>query len=97
MTIIPAGKKNRESFFGDIYEDNEGFLFVIIPKDIQQVIEANVTNGRGYDRKHDRSDKYLSWMQDVIEGHPDYSKLYVREVPEPRIPFPLNMMFYEEK
>lgn len=51
MAIIPAEKLiGRNSFFGNIYKDKEG-TFSIVERNIQEIIEAVVTRGRGYEEK----------------------------------------------
>lgn len=47
MAIVPAGKLIGKGSFGKIYEDQKG-NFWIKEKTIQEIIEANVTKGRGY-------------------------------------------------
>jgi len=47
MSIILAEEKLGTSGFGDVYKDNRG-LFFIVERTIQEIVEANVTNGRGY-------------------------------------------------
>ena len=47
MTIIPIGKKVGNSSLGPIYQNFKG-LFFLIPRSLLEIIEARVTNGRGY-------------------------------------------------
>ena len=98
MVIIPAGKKvGRLSKFGDVYEDRKG-LFLVMKRTLAEVIEANVTNGRGYYTNSER-DKFPGWEEDVREGHPSYSKFYVKILnpPDALIPFPVSLMFPKKK
>jgi hypothetical protein len=48
MAIIPAGEKKKgQLMFSEVYEDEEG-LFWIVERTLAEIIEANVTNGRGF-------------------------------------------------
>lgn len=45
--IIPSGKKIGESTLGEVYLDNQG-TFLCVGHSLESLIEAIVTNGRGY-------------------------------------------------
>jgi hypothetical protein len=99
--IIPAGKCEGEMLDAPLRSDPHG-LFYVIPKTIAELIEASVTNGRGYinlasifsapyaenpmaDKidpeefcvKRLHHDKFPNWREDLEEGHPEYSKVYI--------------------
>lgn len=47
MVLRPVGRKIGESLIGEMYEDSQGTFF-IKPRNLGEVLEARVTNGRGY-------------------------------------------------
>jgi hypothetical protein len=47
MTIRPLGKQIGDSSLGEVYKDFKG-IFWFMPLSLLEVIEARVTNGRGY-------------------------------------------------
>ena len=54
MAIIPAGIKVGDSSFGKVYQDRKGNSFFMIPRSFKEIIEARVTNGRGYVTNKDK-------------------------------------------
>jgi len=89
--IIPSDEKIGKCHLGDAYKDEEG-AFVLCERSLLEIIEATVTNGRGYEpqnKSFQSNDEvrlklsllperceFPTWQEDVEEGHPEYSKLY---------------------
>jgi hypothetical protein len=104
--VIPAGKKIGKSNLGDIYLDQKG-MFYCKELSLLELIEAMVTNGRGYIEaegnnwmeilysenpkkeelnpeifcyKNLEMNKFPNFLENLREGHPDYSKIYFEEI-----------------
>lgn len=100
MTIRPLGKQVGDSSIGKVYQNSKGVFFMCSHL-LSEVIEARVTNGRGYIDTEDtfkapyaenshreninpelfcyrrlEDSKFLTWKEDLEEGHPDYNCLY---------------------
>jgi len=69
MAIIPAGVKVAESSLGDAYKDRKGNVFFMIPRSIEEIIEASVTNGRGYMNPEDLSRLEIPYAENPTKKH----------------------------
>ena len=79
MTISLAKGNVYESVVERIYqrkgELEEDSFYFYKPRKLSEVIEARVTNGRGYTcSKHPsrKKDKFPDFLEDLKKGHPGY-------------------------
>ncbi|MFW6282982.1 MAG: hypothetical protein ACOC1P_02930 [Minisyncoccales bacterium] len=79
MTISPIGVSVYDSVLESIYqikdELEEDSFYFYKPRKLSEVVEARVTNGRGYAcSKHPsrKKDKFPCFLDELKKGYPDY-------------------------
>jgi len=67
---------SQEGISKKVFYDRKG-SFIRNPRSFSEIVEARVSNGRGYYSDKDFPRKFSNWKDELKEGYPDYHKLYL--------------------